>query len=84
MVVKWIFKAMISLVAAIIVLLFPHKVAGIAVAILGSLWDIAVTIGRSLHVPGTKEKAAMILPWLGFISPRNLLAPLTPQSKENN
>ena len=84
MVVKWIFKAMVAIVAAVLILLYPHKVAGIAVAVLGSLWDIAVTIGRALHVPGASEKSAVILPWLGFLLPRKTLAPLNTEPKEIN
>lgn len=75
---------MLSLVFAILILLYPHKVAGIAVAVLGAIWDVAVTIGRTLKVPGTHDKAAMLLPWLGFLLPRNMLTPQKHESKEIN
>lgn len=86
MVVKWFFKAVLAAIAAIVILMFPHKVAGIAVAFAGAVWDVAITIGRALHVPGTQEKAAVALPWVGLLFPatKNLLAPLTPEHKENN
>ena len=42
MVIKWIFKAMLSLVLAVLILLYPHKVAGITVAALGAAVIAAV------------------------------------------
>lgn len=82
MVVKWFFKAVIGLIAAVVILMFPHKVAGIAVAIAGAIWDIAITIGRALHVPGAK--GAVVLPWVGLMFPasKNWFAPLKNEPKE--
>ena len=76
MVIKWIFKAMLSLVLAVLILLYPHKVAGITVAALGAAWDVAVTIGRNLHVPGVE--GAVVLPLLGFVGSKIPFADLNP------
>ena len=48
-----------------------------------AMWDIAVTIGRNLHLPGVK--GALVLPFvlLGW-KQIDLLTPLTSENKEIN
>ena len=86
MVIKWLFKAILGAILAIVILMFPHKVADISVALAGAVWDVAITIGRSLNVPGVTEKTAVILPWIGLMFPplKNLLEPLNLNPKEIN
>jgi len=83
MVVKWLLKAMVSMVLTVLILLYPHKVAAIGVGVVGAMWDIAVTIGRNLHLPGVK--GALVLPFvlLGW-KQIDLLTPLTSENKEIN
>lgn len=45
-------KACAAIVVGLVILLYPEKVAAIFVLIGHTLWNLAVMIGDSLHVPG--------------------------------
>lgn len=55
------------LVLAILIILYPSKVGFLFTSIIDAAWNIAVTIGRTVRVPG--EKAAIIGPVAGLLFP---------------
>lgn len=66
MLIKWMAKAILVSVAALIGVLYPEKMVAVGLLIAHSVWDIAVMIGEQFRVPGEDKvqaaAAVLLLP----------------------